>query len=93
MSIPIQHYKAQVHLEAMKLLDFFQEELGIPPVFACLQMGGFCVSSLKAYYEMHDLTPPDEVVNFMETIYPKMLADLNSAIENQFLMINTQGTA
>lgn len=92
MSIPITEYRGQINSETLKLLDFLQEELSIPPMLACLQIGGFCFSNVLAYYKSKGIEPPEALVKLIETDYPTMLADLNDTIEMQYLMINTQGT-
>lgn len=84
--------KAQVIQETLAALDYLGNELVIPPMYSCLQMGGFCFSNILAYYANHQLEPPKELEEFMKFL-PKLQENLNGVIELQYLTLNTQGTA
>lgn len=92
MTIPLDIYKASINAETLHTLDYLGTELSIPPMFSCLHMGGFCFSNVLAYYEAHGKEPPKELVDFMKS-YPAVMDSLQEVIQQQFLLLNTQGTA
>lgn len=89
----IPDYKFQVHSETLKMLDFFAEELAIPPMLSCLLVGGFSFANVLAYYEHNNKEPPKELVEFMANVYPAIMEEQRETILQQYIMLNTEGTA
>lgn len=91
--IPYNDYKAQLNVEALKMLDLLQNEYAIPPLFSCIHLGGFYLANILAYYKHNDLEPPKELEALFNTIIPQMVKDHSNVIAEQYLRMNTEGTA
>lgn len=93
MTLPLEEYRAQVHSAATNMFDLLTEEYGIPPVYISLHLGGFLFSQLLANYEKEGREPPEEFKKFMEVDYPKLIEDNYALIVQQYLTLNSEGTA
>lgn len=91
--IPYDDYKTQLNIEAGKTLDCMQAEYQIPPLFSCIHLGGFYLANVLAYYKHNNLEPPKALEELFNTLLPQMLKDHKDTMAQQFLRLNTEGTA
>ena len=93
MTIPYAAYRQQATMAAVDTIDYLTEEHAVPPLFTCLHLGGFFISSVLATYRSQGIEPPAELVEFVDKTYPKLMSDQQMAIEKQYLTLTTEGTA
>lgn len=86
-------WRSQINGDVSDFFSMLQEEHRIPPMFSCLHLGGFCFANIIASYQRLEKEPPKELLNFMEKVFPMILKDQEEMISEQFLTLNTDGSA
>jgi hypothetical protein len=79
--------------ETNNMLEKLTQEFGVSPTYSCIQTSAYCVAQLIILYKNEGKTVPKELEKFLNSTYPKLLADNKALIEEQFTMLNTDGTA
>jgi hypothetical protein len=79
--------------ETNNLLEKLTEEHSIGPTYSCLQIGAYCFAQVAALYEVKGKKIPKELIKFIEQTYPKLMDENQQLMEEQHLMLNTDGSA
>lgn len=93
MNPPYPPQKKLVIEEASNTIEKLTEEFGISPMYSAIQMGAYSFAQVAAMYEKKGKKMPKELVKFLEVHYPKMLAECESIIQEEYTLLNTDGTA
>lgn len=56
-------------------------------------MGAYCFSQVAAMYHKRGKKIPKELQKFLDVNYPKILADCENFIQEEYTLLNTDGTA
>jgi hypothetical protein len=86
-------WASEINKELPGFFEYLQEECQLPPMFTCLHIGGYCFANILAAYERQGKEPPEELVKFMSETYPALIKSQNDIILDQYLTLNTSGTA
>lgn len=79
--------------EASNTIEKLTDEFGISPMYSSIQMGAYCFAQVAAIYTQKGKKVPKELVKFIETHYPKILKECESIIQEEYTLLNTDGTA
>jgi hypothetical protein len=91
--VPLPDQKSRVTTEADNTIDKLTHEFSISPTYSCIHMSAYCVSQIIVLYQKQEKKIPKELEKFLTDVYPKLLKDQEKHIEEQFLMLNTSGSA
>jgi hypothetical protein len=86
-------YRTVIIDETLDLFDLLQHEKQIPPMFSCIQVARFCLLNVLAAYKRQDKEPPPELLEFLNTTIDKLMSEQDSFMNEQFLQLNTEGSA
>lgn len=79
--------------ETNNMLDKLTQEYGVSPIYSCLQSSAYCLAQVAANYQSRGEKIPKELENFISKTYPKLMADNVDLMEEQYALLNTDGTA
>ena len=85
--------KAPVYEEASNLVELLQNEYKVPPMFTFIELANFCLVNIQSAYKRRDKELPPELKAFVETVLPKIKQEHTDLINEQYLSLNTSGTA
>jgi hypothetical protein len=86
-------YRSVVIDETLNLFDMLQNEEHIPPMYSCIQVAHFALVNILAAYKRQDKEPPIELLQFIAKTIPELQSQQDSFIHEQYLTLNTEGTA
>lgn len=79
--------------ETNNMVEKLTTEYAVSPAYSCIQIGAYCFAQIAAIYTNQGKKIPKDLEKFLNTTYPKLLSEHTGLINEQYIMLNTEGTA